>query len=203
MQKKNRRVGRKLPKSQLSHQHNTAQRYWPIHTRILLLLPSVSLMSAHVLCPVWGPMLLGRHRSAQAPKLAPQEWWQVKKMRLLQYPKNVNLLEVVGTMPRLNLKKIMNNCICLVDTCAHLKPVKVQTGLWGSIDESTFYYTMLSKNPKEFFSSGVKEQFSWPNTGGGDDNIHVTRSASVLNFIWTLLEVYLLNNLELKCWRME
>lgn len=160
-------------------------------------------MSARVLCEVWGPMLLGRHRSAQAPKQEPQEWWQVKKMWLLQYPKNVNLLEVAGTVPRLNLKKIMNNCICLVDTCAHLKPIKVQADLWGSVDESTFYYTVLSKNPKEFFSSGVKEQFSWPNTGGVMWTLSSPRSASVFNFVWTLSEVYLLNNLELKCWRME
>lgn len=43
----------------------------------------------------------------------------------MQYPKNVNFLEVVGTVPpRLNLKSEMNNCICLIDTlrCVHLKP---------------------------------------------------------------------------------
>ena len=106
-------VCRKWSKSQIhqeSHQHNTAAKKhplysWPIHTRNLSVLLSVSLMSACVLSLVSGPMLQGRHGSAQAPKQEPREWLQVKQVKKMWlYLKNVNLLKVAGTVPSLNLK---------------------------------------------------------------------------------------------------
>lgn len=111
----NQTLCRKWSKPQVhqeSNQHNTAaKRYtlysWPIRTRNLAVLLSVSLTSARVLYLVSGPALQGRHRSAQAPKQESQEWFQVKqvkKMWLLQYPENVNPLKAVGTVPSLNLK---------------------------------------------------------------------------------------------------
>lgn len=68
-----RRRTKELAEGYLNHRYCTSttllQRYWPIHTRIFLLLLSVSLMSARVLHPVWGSMLLGRHGSGSSTQI--------------------------------------------------------------------------------------------------------------------------------------